>query len=108
VRTDGRTMAEKRFPTAIQAQFESGPLTAKGEIQNVGHGGLFLGTRTIPEQGDLVEIEFAAPSGDRIRVSGIVWWTSPDRTPRGQLSGFGVCLLDADDPYTRFVDAIVN
>jgi Tfp pilus assembly protein PilZ len=101
-------MAEKRFPTAIQAQFEVGPLTAKGEIQNVAHGGLFLGTRTIPEQGDLVEVEFAAPSGDRIRVSGIVWWTSPDRTLRGQLSGFGVRLLDDDDPYTRFVDAFVN
>jgi hypothetical protein len=31
-----------------------------------------------------------------------------DRTLRGQLSGFGVRLLDADDPYTRFVDEIVN
>ena len=101
-------MAEKRFATAIQAQFAAGPMRAKGEIQNVGHGGLFLGTRSIPEQGDLVEVEFAAPGGDRICVSGIVWWTSPDRTLRGRPAGFGVCLLDSDDPYMRFVDAIAN
>jgi hypothetical protein len=101
-------MAEKRFSTAIQAKFEAGSMRAKGEIQNVGHGGLFLCTRSIPEQGDLVEVEFAAPGGERIRVSGLVWWTSLDRALRGKLSGFGVRLLDAEDPYTGFVDAIAN
>ncbi len=101
-------MAEQRYRTTLPARFAASSFRASGEIENVGHQGLFVGTASIPPTGETVTLEFTGPDGGRIRVAGIVWWTTVDRTVPGQTPGFGVRLLDSPPRYVRFVDRLAS
>jgi Tfp pilus assembly protein PilZ len=93
-------MADER----IQTRFEAGPVKASGEIGNVGPGGLFVGTPSIPEMGEKVELCFEKPGGQRVEVAGVVWWTTDcQEVPGGQPSGFGVRLVNAGDTYRELL-----
>jgi hypothetical protein len=97
-------MADERFQTSLQTRFEAGPVTASGEIENVGQGGLFVGTPSIPETGDKVELRFQEPGGQQVEVAGVVWWTTDcQKVPGGQPSGFGVRLVNAGEAYRELL-----
>jgi hypothetical protein len=89
-----------RARTSIQTEFQAGRLSGKGKIRNVGEGGLFVGTASIPAQGDYVQVRFRTPAGDPMEVAGMVWWTTGrhHRNP-----GFGLRLLTAGDRYQAMV-----
>jgi hypothetical protein len=99
-------MQQERFATALAAEFQADGIEARGEIGNVGPGGLFVEARSIPETGEMVRVGFDAPDGQRILVDGIVWWTSEDRPGFGRKSGFGIRLLDAPARYESFVEKL--
>jgi Tfp pilus assembly protein PilZ len=97
-------MADERIQTALQTRFEAGPVRASGEIGNVGPGGLFVGTPSIPETGEKVELCFEEPGGQRVDVAGVVWWTTDcQEVPGGQPPGFGVRLVNAGETYRELL-----
>lgn len=89
-------MNDERLRTCIRAEFATGELKAEGLIRNVSEGGLFVGTESIPEVGDAVEVRVRGRRGDGVRISGLVWWTTRNAggTRFGRQRGFGVRLLD--------------
>jgi Tfp pilus assembly protein PilZ len=100
---------QRRIRTAIRTEFEVGGRSGKGKITNVAEGGLFVGTASIPEQGETVELRFSTPSGRRLAVSGLVWWTTAQTHPdRYKLPGFGLRLLEESDDYDRFVRSLTG
>ncbi len=102
-------MDDPRVETEIQAEFLAGPLRANGKIRNLGENGLFVGTNTIPEQGEAVRLRFTAPGGDYVRVSGLVWWTSRDPDAREDVTpGFGMRLLAASPTYRMLISELLR
>ena len=102
-------MDERRVETAIQTEFASGELRAKGKIRNLGENGLFVGTHDIPEQGEPVLLRFTAPDGDNVRVSGVVWWTSRDPDARADATpGFGMRLLAVSPAYRMLISELLR
>ena len=86
-------MESDRIRTSIETEFEVDGHRAQGRIRNVSEGGLFVGTTSVPEAGENVDLNFRGPGGREVCLSGLVWWTTKDggrhRTP-----GFGLRLLD--------------
>ena len=101
-------MAQSRFRTALRADFRAGRLIAQGQIRNVAQGGMFVGTPKLPAEGETVAVEFRSPDGDRIRATGIVWWTRSSGNLDGRAAGFGVRLIDASASYEAFVDRLAD
>jgi hypothetical protein len=100
---------QRRVRTAIRTEFEAGGRSGKGKITNVAEGGLFVGTASIPDQGETVELHFSTPTGRRVDLSGLVWWTTAQTNPElHKLPGFGLCLLDESDDYSRFVRSLTG
>jgi Tfp pilus assembly protein PilZ len=63
-------------------------------------GGLFVGTASVPEEGENVDLSFRAPGGDEVSLSGLVWWTTNDGNGKGHRTpGFGLRLLDDSDDF---------
>ena len=102
-------MDERRVEIEIQTEFAAGDVRATGKIRNLGENGLFVGTRSIPEQGDTVLLRFTAPGGDSVRVSGLVWWTSRDPNARNDLTpGFGMRLLAVSPTYRLLISDLLR
>ncbi len=102
-------MDDRRVETEIQADFAAGQLRASGKIRNLGENGLYVGTDTIPEQGEPVRLRFTAPGGDYVRVSGLVWWTSRDPDARDGLTpGFGMRLLAVSPTYRMLISELLR
>ena len=99
-------MQQHRVDTSLPARFVAGPLRAQGRVKNVGRGGLFVGTASIPEQGDAVTLVFEGPDGGRIRARGLVWWTTAESPGQSGAQGFGVRLLEADPSYEAMVERL--
>ena len=95
-----------RRRTCIRAEFAAGGLRAEGLIRNVSEGGLFVGTASIPEVGEPVEVRVRGGRGRERAISGLVWWTTRERsgTRFGGQRGFGVRLLDAAQDARRLSD----
>ena len=96
-------MNSSRARTSIPVEFQAGGNRGTGQIDNIGAGGLFIGTGTIPDQGEPVSVRFSLPGESPIAVTGLVWWTTKDlaRTSSGR-QGFGLI------PQTpRVLDATV-
>jgi hypothetical protein len=92
-----------RIRTCIEAEFEVSGHRAKGRIQNVSESGAFVGTASIPEQGENVELNFRGPRGREVRLSGLVWWTTDDGGgKRHRAPGFGMRLLDDNEEFRQF------
>ena len=92
-----------RFLTLIQTEFVAGPMRARGKIRNLGAGGLFIRTGSVPEQGEVIRLRFESPGGAPIVVEGLVWWTTDERVPQRGEQGFGVCLLAASPAYRALI-----
>ena len=69
-------------------------------------GGLFVGTGSLPDEGQIVELRFEAPSGGLVSLRGIVWWTTLNRMGLGESPGFGVRLIDANEAYEIFLGGL--
>jgi Tfp pilus assembly protein PilZ len=102
-------MGAPRIQTAIEAEFVAGKLRGEGEIKNLGEDGLFIGTSSIPEEGQAVRLRLNLPGGDKALVSGLVWWTTVSRkSARHQTPGFGLRLLDASRTYRLAVERLLR
>ena len=99
-------MIEPRTRTVIPTRFEADTLSGKGKVKNVSPGGLFVGTRIIPEEGETVQLRLCEPGSPEVEVSGLVWWTTDGQeSPNGQ-SGFGLRILEECDSYQRMIDRL--
>jgi Tfp pilus assembly protein PilZ len=101
-------MAEDRIRTVIQTDFVAGELKARGKIRNLCAGGLFVRTPVVPEQGESVSLRFRAPTGARVDVAGLVWWTTVERGLKDCHRGFGVRVLDASDDYQALIKMLLR
>lgn len=102
------SMADARIATTIRVEFEAENVKRQGEIRNLGAHGLFVGTTSIPDEGEEVRLSFTPPGGEDIEVAGLVWWTTLGRTLRAtQPVGFGLRLLDEDEAYLRLVERLL-
>jgi Tfp pilus assembly protein PilZ len=98
-----------RAETSLPARFAAGALRAPGRVRNVGQGGLFVGSGSIPEQGETVTLVFESPDGARIRARGLVWWTTLEARATGSgPEGFGVRLLEAEPSYRLLVERLLR
>ena len=88
-------MASERIRTSIQTEFRAGTVRGQGKIRNVSDGGMFVGTASLPEEGEMVDLAFRTPKGHPVQVSGFVWWTTRG-DPMGRRPGFGLRVLDDD------------
>lgn len=103
-----QAMAQARFRTSLRTDFRAGRLAAQAQIRNVAQGGMFVGTSKIPGEGETVALDFRTPDGERIRLTGIVWWTRSAGNLDGRAAGFGVRLLDASETYEAFIDRLAR
>jgi len=93
-------MEYRRIRTCIETEFEVRGHRAQGKIKNMSEGGLFVGTASIPEEGESVDLTFRAPGGREVRLSGLVWWTTKGGDGKGHRTpGFGLRLLDDSDDF---------
>ena len=99
-------MADIRKRVRIPTQFQAETLTGKGTVGNIGPSGLFVSTRMIPERGESVRVELAPTGRPHFQVTGMVWWTTRDEPLRGDVSGFGLRLLDDSEELERLVDSV--
>jgi hypothetical protein len=96
-----------RIRTCIETEFEVSGHRANGKIKNVSESGAFVGTVSIPEQGENVDLNFKAPGGEEVRLSGLVWWTTDDcGGTRHRAPGFGLRLLDDKEEFHRFLASL--
>jgi hypothetical protein len=97
-------MALARYPSRFHTTFELGTWRGEGTVENMGAGGVFIGTATIPARGEKVWLEIESPDGSAIEATGIVWWTTLDwgRRPDGR-AGFGVRLVGASRRYGKLL-----
>jgi uncharacterized protein (TIGR02266 family) len=89
----GGAMESGRIRTSIETEFEIDGQRAQGRIKNMSEGGLFVGTASIPEAGENIDLNFRGPGGGVVSLSGLVWWTTNDGG-RHRAPGFGLRLLD--------------
>ena len=93
-------MEYRRIRTCIETEFEVRGHRAQGKIKNMSEGGLFVGTASIPDEGESVDLTFRAPGGREVRLSGLVWWTTKSGDDKGHRTpGFGLRLLDDSDDF---------
>ena len=100
-------MEYERIRTCIETEFEVRGRRAQGKIKNMSEGGLFVGTASVPEEGENVDLSFKAPGGKKVRLSGLVWWTTNDGNGKGyRTSGFGLRLLDESDDFCSLLASL--
>ena len=101
-------MTQSRARTSIPVDFEAADLRGSGRIKNVSAQGLFVGTSSIPDEGDLVRLRFTPPGEPKIHVVGLVWWTTrscPDRAQRSE--GFGLRVIENSAGFDRAVNRLL-
>lgn len=100
-------MQQTRTTTCFEAEFEVCGKRGKGRIHNISDGGVFVGTRAIPEEGENVDVSFETPDGEMVTLSGMVWWTTSDSDPfRNPRSGFGLRLLEDSAEFRQLLQSI--
>jgi Tfp pilus assembly protein PilZ len=93
----------------MQAQFEAGRVRGRGKVRNVSEGGLFVGTSSIPEEGELVRLHIKMPTGNRLAISGLVWWTTAAQQANGHRTpGFGLRVLDDSQAYRNLIETLLR
>ncbi len=102
-------MAEKRVLTSIPVDFQGLQVSGRGVIQNLGLEGLFVGSRTIPPQGEPITLTFELPGEVGIALTATVWWTT-DAGPRERSAnpGFGLRLVDVNADYEEAVAKLIG
>ena len=94
-------MTETRAKTRIPAVFRTDGVKGTGKVRNISEGGLFVGTRAIPDQGHSVRIMLTPPNYPAIEVTGFVWWTTRDHPSPQERPGCGIRVLDDNEQYRR-------
>ena len=99
-------MRDQRVRTCIPAEFTTVGVRGEGLIQNVSESGLFVGTASIPEVGEPIEVRVSGRRGDEVRISGLVWWTTKylRGTSFSRPRGFGVRLLEGVGDARRLLE----
>lgn len=101
-------MESKRISTLLMARFRACGKLKEGKIRNLSLGGLFVGTTAIPPTGESVKVGFRLPDGRAVSVSGLVWWTTKQKSERGHRTpGFGLRLIETDPIYEQAVRGLV-
>ena len=91
-------MRSARIRTCIDTDFEVGGRRAQGKIKNMSESGLFIGTTSMPEEGENIDLSFKERGGSEIKLSGLVWWTTNDvAASERRIPGFGLRLLEEID-----------
>lgn len=91
----------ERIGTSIRTVFRAGCRQGRGRVRNVSHGGLFVRTRALPQEGESVDLSLRTLAGVPIRLSGVVWWTTREGPGPNGASGFGLRLFDEDSEDLR-------
>ena len=99
-------MKDRRQATLIPAEFHAGAIRGKGKVRNISAGGLFVGTRAIPEPGTHARVRLVEPGKVPVEVIGLVWWTASPDSPLDRNCGFGMRVLDDADDYRRLLESI--
>lgn len=99
-------MRNQRTRTCIKAEFITSDVRGEGLIRNVSEGGLFVGSTSIPEVGEPVEVRVSRRRGTDVRISGLVWWTTDlhEGTSFSRARGFGVRMLDSDEDPRQLLE----
>jgi uncharacterized protein (TIGR02266 family) len=92
-------MEGKRVSTVLMAKFAACGKLGEGKIRNLSLGGLFVGTKSIPPEGESVRVRFRLPDGPEVDVAGMVWWTTRRSEGRHRVPGFGLRLIESDPTY---------
>lgn len=101
-------MTTNRVTTSIPVEFQAGGNRATGKITNLGSGGLFVGSGTIPDQGEPVSLRFSLPGEAPIAMTALVWWNTNDQGSRiGQSQGFGLRFLEENEAYDRAIGRLL-
>lgn len=99
-------MTDPRTRTSIPVEFRAGAVHGRGKVRNVSEGGLFVGTTSIPEQGEEVNVQLAAPGEAPIVVSGLVWWTTAGSAGAHRRPGFGLRLIEENERFLALVQRL--
>ena len=98
---------EGRIWTAFPVEFRAPGMRGKGKVRNVSDGGLFVGTREIPEEGAAVAVKLSPPGRASLEVTELVWWTATETGAARTRLGFGLRILDDDEgSYRRLVASL--
>jgi hypothetical protein len=102
-------MASERVITSIPVDFETADVSGEGVIQNLGRGGLFVGSRVIPSEGEPVSLRFELLGDGEIELEATVWWTT-DTGPRERSAnpGFGLRVAAPNAAYDEAVDKLLG
>ena len=101
-------MAGERIRTSIPVEFEGLEISGVGLIQNLSKGGLFVGSRTIPSQGEPVSLQFELPGTGEISMMAMVWWTTDEGgEAMANNPGFGLRVIDENQDYTTAVGELL-
>jgi hypothetical protein len=96
-------MPDKRTRTVFRSEFEAGRVRGQGRVRNVSEHGLFVRTRSVPEQGQSVRLCLTLPGGESIEVNGMVWWTTRESGRRDAAPGFGMRIFEENQRFRRLV-----
>jgi len=96
-------MNSERIRTCIDTEYQVGGRREKGKILNISEGGVFVGTRSVPSQGESVDVVFKAPGGQLVKLSGLIWWTTDElEGALNRAPGFGLRMLEANEGFRDF------
>lgn len=102
-------MTPLRIRTSIVAEFQAGRVHGQGRIRNLGLHGLFLGTETRLDTGEVVDLRFRMPTGEAMAVRGLVWWsTRNDPERRHRVKGVGLRLIEDNEKYEKAFDKLLR
>jgi hypothetical protein len=101
-------MQHNRVRTSIPVEICATGRVAEGMIRNASDEGMFVETRAIPVQGEVVSVRFDTPGEEPLELAGLVWWTTDDSTYRHGERGFGLRLLEDDERYTQLLSACAS
>ncbi len=102
-------MSSLRVRTSIVADFQAGKVHGQGKIRNLGLHGVFLGTETSLDTGDVVDLRFRMPSGEPMTVRSLVWWSTRDEPSRShRVRGVGLRLIEENEGYEKAFDKLLR
>jgi hypothetical protein len=113
IKVTGQAKVDKRClnrtVTRIPAVFAGGTTHGNGHIKNLSLEGLFLRTDTLPVTGDVVNVIFFIPDGNKIEVSGMVRWTTAELDPAKEAKpGFGMRIGQPSEEYLGFFEELLR
>ena len=97
-----RRKSDRTRSNLLPLRFRAESVQGQGHVLDLSEEGLFVRTKSIPDQGRDVQISFSTPDGRRVALNGMIWRTEQ----KGRRPGFAVHLLGACPEYLQFVKKI--